>query len=61
MLDQLGELIRRHGLVRTIPEGTRIYRCRTHKSDETPATAKALDGANGGILHDLTAATAPLS
>ncbi len=42
MLDQLGELIRKYGLIRTIPEGTLIYRCRTHKSDEKPTTAKEL-------------------
>ncbi len=42
MLDQLGELIRKYGLVRTIPQGTSIYRCRTHKADETPTTAGEL-------------------
>jgi hypothetical protein len=42
MLDELGELIRKYGLVRTIPQETLIYRCRTHKSEETPTTAAEL-------------------
>jgi hypothetical protein len=42
MLDQLGELIRKYGLVRTMPEGTIVYRCRTHKSYETPTRAEEL-------------------
>jgi RES domain/HEPN/RES N-terminal domain 1 len=42
MLDELGELIRKYDLIRTIPQDTLIYRCRTHKSDEMPTTAKEL-------------------
>lgn len=42
MLDQLGELIRKYELVCEIPQGTPIYRCRAHKSDERPTTAQEL-------------------
>jgi len=42
MLDQLGELILKYGLVRKIPRDRCIYRCRTHKSNERPTTAGEL-------------------
>jgi len=42
MLEQLGELIQRYGLVRELGKGALIYRCRPHKAQERPQTAEEL-------------------
>jgi hypothetical protein len=42
MLDQLGHLIRKYELVHTIPRADVLYRCRPHKSSESPTSAQEL-------------------
>jgi hypothetical protein len=39
MLDRLGEVTLKHGYVRTLPQGTNLYRVRVHNSSITPTEA----------------------
>jgi hypothetical protein len=42
MLDHLGHLIRKYDLVQPIPRDAALYRCRPHKSSESPTSAQEL-------------------
>jgi hypothetical protein len=53
MLRELGSAVQEAELVRTLPEGTLLYRARSHGRNDYPTTASELECTAGAVLDDL--------
>jgi hypothetical protein len=57
MLRELGSAVQEAELVRTLPEGTLLYRARSHGRNDYPTTASELGAPPAQYLDDLEAVT----